>query len=492
MPTDSLISLLGNLWSIFLIVLFFGGSVFVHELGHFLAARRRGLKVERFSIGFGPALWSRRGKDGVEYRVSALPLGGYVMLPQLADLGPIEGESDSDMTKLPPISYTTKMIVLVAGAFFNVLLAFFLASVLWLVGQPVVEEEQTTRVGFVRKNIELPDGKLADGPAYLAKIQQGDIILAVDGNSVKSLNDIAQLVALGGGRTSTDEPKVVIEFERDGQRMSATILPVLVGPEAIRDIGIEPSAKVTVMKVLPGSAAEAAGLEVKDVITQVDGHEVGYVSFISDYLREHGAKAAHVTFLRQGKVSETTVTPRVVVDPQTKLSVYRMGVELGGAYTTKTIHPTPWTQVWDKVIWTKRSIFSLLNRSSNIGVTKLSTPIGMAYRVHQLAQTDIRLVLWFSILVNVNLAILNLLPFPILDGGQMVFATIAKLRGRQLPVNFLATAQIAFMILLLSMALYVGFHDVLLINRDMKEDAQAREAAAERKKTSEHPAPAKP
>src|SRR5882672_10972273 len=118
MSSDLLPTLLSNVWAIFLVVVFFGGSIFVHELGHFLAARRRGVHVERFSIGFGPAIWSWRGKDGVEYRIAWFPLGGYVLLPQLADLGPIEGESVADVAKLPPVSYTTKMIVFVAGAAF--------------------------------------------------------------------------------------------------------------------------------------------------------------------------------------------------------------------------------------------------------------------------------------------------------------------------------------------------------------------------------------
>ena len=91
MPADLLQTVLSNVWSIFLVVLFFGGSIFVHELGHFLAARRRGVHVERFSIGFGPKICSWRGKDGVEYRLSWLPLGGYVTLPQLASLSGIEG-----------------------------------------------------------------------------------------------------------------------------------------------------------------------------------------------------------------------------------------------------------------------------------------------------------------------------------------------------------------------------------------------------------------
>ena len=115
--------ILTNLWSVLLIAVFFGGSIFVHELGHFLAARRRGVIVERFSIGFGPKIFSWKGKDGVEYRLSWLPLGGYVALPQLADMRGIEGDSRTDLHRVPPPSYATKMIVFGAGAFFNILFA---------------------------------------------------------------------------------------------------------------------------------------------------------------------------------------------------------------------------------------------------------------------------------------------------------------------------------------------------------------------------------
>ena len=114
---------------IVLLALFFGGSIFVHELGHFLAARKRGLKIERFSIGFGPRLFGWTGKDGVDYRVSIIPLGGYVALPQLADMEGIEGASSEEAEKLPKISYADKMIVSVMGAVFNVIFAFVLALV---------------------------------------------------------------------------------------------------------------------------------------------------------------------------------------------------------------------------------------------------------------------------------------------------------------------------------------------------------------------------
>src|ERR1700690_663559 len=102
---------MANVWSIFLIVLFFGGSVFVHELGHYLAARARGVHVEVFSIGFGPPIFSWGAADGPPYQVAWFPLGGFVLLPQIADLGPLEGDSGADPGALPPVSYGTKMLV---------------------------------------------------------------------------------------------------------------------------------------------------------------------------------------------------------------------------------------------------------------------------------------------------------------------------------------------------------------------------------------------
>ncbi len=483
-------SLFSSIWSIFLIVLFFGGSIFVHELGHFLAARRRGVKVSRFSIGFGPAIWSHKAKDGVEYRLAWIPLGGYVALPQLAAMSAIEGESDPDTANLPPVSYSTRMIVFVAGAFFNILFALFLASVLWVVGQPVVEEEQSTRIAFVRKTIELPNGQMADGPAYIAKLQNGDNLLSIDGKSVKTFSDIGQLVALGHGRNAEGKPSVNVEFERNGKREQVILTPELVGAEGFRDIGIEPAAKVTVAGVLPGTPAEKAGLKSRDIITQVNGQAVEYVSFISDYMRTNGGMPLKLTYLSEGKSNEVMITPAKAIDPETKAEVYRLGVQLHGGYTAKTIHTPPFEQVWDKVVWTWRNVQSVISPSSDVGISKLSGPIGIASRVNQFAQLDFRLVLWFVIFVNVNLAIFNLLPIPVLDGGHMFFATMAKLRGKDLPFNVIATIQSVFMVLLLTMILYVSVFDVRRIRRDSKADAQARESAADQAKKT--PAPAKP
>ena len=136
MAPDLITYIASNAWSILLIVLFFGGSIFVHELGHYLAARSQGVHVEVFSIGIGPPIVSWKGSDGTRYQIAWFPLGGFVLLPQIADLGPIEGESTVDVATLPPVGYASKVLVFVAGAAFNVIFAFTLACIIWKVGQP--------------------------------------------------------------------------------------------------------------------------------------------------------------------------------------------------------------------------------------------------------------------------------------------------------------------------------------------------------------------
>ena len=153
-----------------------GFTIFIHELGHFLAARQRGLIIKRFSIGFGPKIFGWE-KDGVEYRISMFPFGGYVALPQLADMGRVEGQNeehegkkfsawddydeDEDKNeeelkeKSPPkISYADKMIVSVMGAVFNILLAFSLSSVLWFFGYERRDGELTTKIGYIADTVE--------------------------------------------------------------------------------------------------------------------------------------------------------------------------------------------------------------------------------------------------------------------------------------------------------------------------------------------------
>lgn len=573
MNFDIFSHLFSNLWSIFLVILFFGGSIFVHELGHFLAAKKRGLKIERFSIGFGPKLFGWN-KDGIEYRVSLLPLGGYVALPQLADMGAIEGKSQDKSLK--PISYADKMIVSVMGAVFNLIFAFFLAVLIWIVGQPSSKEQITNTVGYVSKTIPLNENTDVPGPAYVAGIQVGDKILAIDGIKMNGFQDIQQYLVTGTGRSESSEPQAIFTIERDGKVSDFTVHPKLieineVSKEKMRYTGISGEQSLVVNEIVPNSPASHADLKKGDVLISANGeklyslkmlsdiiettpnHEInlmiqrneeflekkligeevpytkplGLLSVInnenqtssikflpiySDEKKENltdpntpstltvfdlvkgeklfkevelgdvlisindkpiqsltdltnigksisSGENLKLTFLRNTIPYNINFVPEnLIINLLPPLKQYLVGIQLDP--TPMIIHVDPITQFVNNINMTFRTLGSLFHRGSDLSISNLMGPPGIIRVLHNFSVTDLRLLIWFVILLNINLAILNLLPIPVLDGGHMLFATIGKLRGKPIPTRIIITIQGAFMLILFAFMLYVSFFDV--------------------------------
>ncbi len=459
---DLIHSLFSNVWAVFLIVLFFGGSIFVHELGHFLAARRRGLKVERFSIGFGPRVFGWRGRDGVDYRLSLLPLGGYVALPQLADLKGVEGDSTPPSDALPPISYADKMIVSVAGAVFNLIFAFILATLLWFIGQPSSAEQATTRIGFVSPTIELEDGSRITSPAVEAGLQIGDTIRAIDGVAVSDWQELMQTLVTGSELALDGRRKAIFTIERDGAPRDVTVYPRLAGDERVRRVGIAPAYELIVHSVAADSRAARAGVRPQDRIAAIGATPILNLQTYIDELTATAEQTVELQVRREGALVAVTLPARSTKPGD--------AADLGMALTTDSIliHENPVRQFTGHLAMTWRTLASLVHPHSDIGISKLSGPVGIIRVFHLAAQADIRIVLWFTILVNINLAVFNLLPIPVLDGGHMLFATIGRIRGRALPANFIASTQSIFVVLLFTMILYVSFFDVRRIARDLR------------------------
>jgi regulator of sigma E protease len=470
---DLLSALLSNLWAVFLIVLFFGGSIFVHELGHFLAARRRGMHVERFSIGFGPRLFGWRGRDGVEYRISWLPLGGYVALPQLAEMKGIEGDSP-DAAALPPAGYADKMIVAVAGAVFNVVFAFGLACILWVIGQPTSSDQATTRIGYVVPTLELADGTRVPSPASEAGLQVGDTVLAIDGRRIRDWQDLMQTLVTGSDRAADGRRRTTFTLDREGRTLDVVLYPRLAGDEKVRRVGIAPAYPLLVHAVTPGSPAAVAGLRAGDRVLRADDRDLLNIQTWLDHLAAGRDRPVTLAVLRDG-------APLTVVLPAAPAPEAATGAAaFGAAFSTDStlVHEDPLQQFASHLGMTWRTLASLVHPHSDIGISKLSGPVGIIRVFHLAAQADIRIVLWFTILVNINLAVFNLLPIPVLDGGHMLFATIGRIRGRALPANFIAATQSVFVVLLFSMIVYVTFFDVRRLTRDLREPAPAPAAPA--------------
>ncbi len=474
MSSEILTFLVSNVWSIFLIVLFFGGSIFVHELGHYLAARARGVHVEVFSIGFGPPIFSWTAGDGTRYQVAWFPLGGYVLLPQIADLGQLEGESKVDAAELPPVTYGTKVLVFVAGAAFNILFAFLLACIVWVVGQPENNESESTQIGYVTRTIDLADGSRVTSPAMQGGLRVGDMIRSIDGTPVSNWDDINETLSMGSGRDSSGVRNAVFSIVRAGVPMEITLHPRLSGDERWRRVGIMPGYDLNVHAVDANSASARAGLLAGDRIVTVNGAPIMNANGLGDELSLEPARPAHLGVVRQGLMLDLVVPPRTA-------SLQVGDIEFSAGY--HMTHPSPFAQIAQPFVMTLRTVWGLVNPRSDIGLSKVSGPVGIVHIFHAAAEAGIRAVLRITILINVNLAILNLLPVPVLDGGQIVFATIGKLRGRALPPNFIMTAQSVFMVLILSMVVYISFFDVRRWSRDARESHAVAPAPA---------APAKP
>jgi regulator of sigma E protease len=468
-PADLLHSILSNTWSVFLIVLFFGGSIFVHELGHYLAARARGVHVEVFSIGFGPPIFSWKAASGTRYQVAWLPLGGYVLLPQIADLGPAEGESTVDAADLPQVTYGTKMFVFVAGATFNVLFAFLLACIVWRVGILENDDSDSTRIGYVSRTIDLPDATKVPSPALEAGLRVGDVVKAVDGRAIADWAELNDTLMMGSGHDLDGKRSTVFTIDRAGRTMDITVHPLISGDDRVRRVGIRPGFDLNVHTVEANSAMARSGLLPGDRIVSLNGQPVMNPSGIEEELELDPSKAAHLGVVRAGRSLDLVLPPRTG-----KLAIGDVDFTTGYHMT----HPSPFEQISQPFVLVLRTVWALVNPRSDIGFSKVSGPVGIIHIFHAAAEIGIMAVVRFTIFINVNLAVLNLLPFPILDGGQMVFATIGRLRGRALPVNFVVTAQSVFMVLILSMVLYISIFDVKRWSRDSADDARAQAAAA--------------
>ena len=239
----------------------------------------------------------------------------------------------------------------------------------------------------------------------------------------------------------------------------------------MRRIGISPAEEFIVDAVTPGSPAARAGLQLDDRILALDGRPVLYSTTFADYLRKNVARTMALTVLRSGREVTLTLPPRPGAKHAADLGLtFKSSFEL--------VYPDPFSQIQDNVVMTFRVLAGLINPQSDLDVSKLSGPVGIVRVFHATAQSDIRLVLWFTILVNVNLAIFNLLPIPVLDGGHMLFATIGRLRGRALPAGFIMTTQSVFIVLLFSLFLYVSFFDVRRLVRDARSDEADVQAPA--------------
>ena len=449
---DTLLSSPYFIWpvSIILAIFLFSLAVFIHEFGHFIAARLLGLRADVFSIGFGPALWKRKIKD-TELRISAIPFGGYVSLPQLDPEGMKNIQGDHGET-LPPACPWKRIVVAIAGPLGNIFLAFICAVMIaWF--SPPEATGGAAEVGYVE----------TDSAGWKAGLRRGDTILAVNDEAVNTWSNFLTECFLSGGTNDL----VRITYQRDNiQHTTEAVLDTQLSEAApIYCVGgLRPGPiHLGITEVLEGSPAARAGLKVGDVITKLNG-----ISFDN---------------LEQITLSETDLNAPRVFEIQRKQETFTVTIQpevIPGTDDKPRIGITPGFFAPFKFQWmAERGIFAQLH-SDVMGVVRvlraLTTPktngerrraakgLGGPLMIFtlfvQVIQTGIWISLGFLRLICMNLAILNLLPIPVLDGGHTMFALYAIIRRKEPSAKVIGFVTTVFSILLLCLMLWFLFADV--------------------------------
>lgn len=466
------------------VALLFSLAIFIHEFGHFLAARWLGLQIDAFAIGFGPAIW-KRTVNGVEYKIGCIPFGGYVALPQLDPSGmeKVQGEQPGGAAEerhLPDIPAWKRIVVAVAGPFGNVVLAVALAYLIFFtpgVKTGVID----TRVGTV----------LEDSEAWKAGLRAGDRIVAVNGKEVGTWTDLqveAQLMGASGRATfrvlrggAVVEMEIPFETDRvSGIRLLADVLP-------------ETPCKV--VGVNPDSPAAASGIRTNDVIQTVSSRPVlGMLQFVS-LITQNGEKPVVLGIVREKKRLSVTVVPRYDAAQGRPL----IGVTVANGLENVRawmMYRDPWQQLkWDSMSVARvlQALVMPKQKGEREAVAKnVGGPVAIVIGLYHTLQVGVMDGLGFLRMICVNLAILNLLPLPVLDGGHILFALFEVITRRKPHPKVVAVLVNACAVLLIGLMALLVYRDIarqVNASKALREVAR-EEAAAEKAGLDKAAAPA--
>ena len=429
--------------------------IFVHELGHFLAGRWRGMKIDRFAIWFGKPIW-KKTINGVEYALGWIPAGGYVSLPQMASMELIEGKTESGDQPLPPVSPLDKIIVAFAGPLFSFLLAVAFAFVVWGVGRPEQAAKNSTTIGWV----------VPDGPAWNAGLRAGDKVLEVDGQPVTQFGPPAQ-DSITWRIVTSEGTNIAIKYVRDGREATTYAVPTKLPTKwyerkSLRKILIGPAQPAIVAAVVTNSPAALAGLQPNDEVLAVNGEKIHAPDAVihAQAQMTNDVKPVTLTVRRGEEQFDITVVAKKPLKPENTQPVFGAAFWFGNTNEV-LVHPNPGEQIQESAGQIFATLKTVISPKSDVGVQQLGGAVMIirAYKNFFASENGWRRVLWFSVLLNVNLALLNLLPLPVLDGGHILLATIEAVRRRPVSPRLLNYIQSGFAAVLILFMLFILFYD---------------------------------
>jgi len=429
-----------------------GPLVIIHELGHYFVARLCGVKVRRFSIGMGRVVWSRRvGPDQTEWAVSMLPIGGYVKLVDKRDPSTAPQNASEEAREFTRQNVWKRIAIIAAGPAINFLLAIVLMAGLFMAGK----DEPGTRLRAMQPAT----------PVYLAGVRGGDAITAVNGQAVQSWSDLRWEIV----RAALDKREAELAVRGAGGGSYRAVIPAAAMTrleaegDAMGQLGMQMwRPRPTVDQVFAGGAAERAGLQPGDLVASVDGKAVGdAIDFIAA-VRGAAGRTLQVGVLRAGRPLTLALTPER--DPASGAGIVKLMVAQAPEMVTVKAGPLQAIakgaeRAWDGSITTLKMIGKMV--TGEVSLKNVSGPITIADVAGQAARAGFGTYIEILAFISLSLGVMNLLPIPVLDGGQLLYYSLEVLTGRPLPKRIGEIAQLAgFGLMLMLMALAV-FNDLV-------------------------------
>ncbi|MBE5314373.1 MAG: RIP metalloprotease RseP [Xanthomonadales bacterium] len=444
--------IVGSIWWL---IVSLGILVTFHEYGHYWVARRCGVRVLRFSVGFGKPLWKRVGRDGTEYVIAALPLGGYV---KMLDERDADVPADQLHEAFNRKTVSQRIAIVAAGPAFNLLLCLLLLWVMFLVGkgdyQPLVGR--------------------ADKIAAEAGFEPGDRIVSMDGQTMETWTHVYMgLIAPGLDRRNVDVQVVDAEGNSQERRLELSRLPEGTRESTLlREIGLvaqQLMLPAVIGKVSGGSPAERAGLRPGDRILSIDGHELDSFDQIGPRVRAAGSegRVLAATISRDGEVSVVNVKPMPEGEGASATWILGVSPAEATAQHDALLRFGPLDAIGASVRETWRLTTTTLGMMQRMitGVASfrenLNGPISIAQIANESAQRGVAGFLFFLGILSLSLCIMNLLPIPILDGGHLLYYLIEAIKGAPVSEKSLILGQYVGLAMLGGLMALAFYNDIL-------------------------------
>ncbi|HLO52265.1 MAG TPA: RIP metalloprotease RseP [Kamptonema sp.] len=423
--------------------------IVVHELGHFLAARLQNIHVNRFSIGFGPVLWKYQGSE-TEYAIRGIPLGGYVGFPDEDPESTIPADDPNLLRNRPVLD---RAIVISAGVIANLIFAYFL----------LVTQFATVGVQELQPGVAISQVSSQLSLASRSGIKSGDIVLAAndeplgaDVAAVKSLKEIIQ---------SHPNQSIKLSIQRATQKLAIAIKPEA-GPDGKGRIGVQlapnsdkPGVAIEPLPEL--SLAGSAPIQPGDVVLAANGQELktnAAIQSLRKIIQSHPNQSIPLVIKRGGEKLEIQVTPQP--DPTKKLTALKLDTNIGRRRASNILEAfTTGATEFQRIVSLTWQGFGQLIGNFSETADQLSGPVAIVAIGADIARSDAGNLFQFAALISINLAIINILPLPALDGGQLAFLLIEGLRGKPLPAKFQDGVMQTGLMLLLGLGIFLIIRD---------------------------------